>query len=127
METVVLVAAFSIAVLCGFLLLFWMIRALRGKRSSVGRVVATIVGMFWAVWQVYVLNPAAGINLTYILAPIAFVNALLILSWGAKDAMSEPPSEGPDVKFPAMAMRQQPVELAHESEEDEQRKTAVGE
>ena len=84
----------------------------------------TTVGMSWAVWQVYDLNPMIGKDLTYLLAPIAFAGVLLILSWGVKDAMSRPPYEGPDVKVPAMAMRQS-AELANESEQDEQRKIAV--
>jgi hypothetical protein len=126
METALLVTAFGIAVLCGFLLLLWMINALRGKRSAAGRMAATTVAMSWAVWQVYVLNPAAGRNLTYILAPIACVSVLLILSWAAKDATSAPPSEGPDVKIPAVAMRQS-AQPGIEWEADEQKKIAVGE
>ena len=124
METVLLVAAFGIAVLCAFLLLFGIINSLCGKRSTVGWMAVTTVGMSWAVWQVYDLNPMIGKDLTYLLAPIAFAGVLLILSWGVKDAMSRPPSEGPDVKVPAMAMRQS-AELANESEQDVQRKIAV--
>jgi hypothetical protein len=126
MERALLVAAFGIAVLCGFLLLFRMINALRGKRSTAGRMAATTVAMSWAVWQAYVVNPVTGKNLTYLLAPIAFVSVLLILSWRAKDAMGEPPSEGPDVKIPAMAMRQS-ARLSHGLEEDKQKRIAVGE
>src|SRR5438105_4503857 len=106
METALLVAAFGIAVLCAFLLLFPIMNSLRGKRSTAGWMAVTTVGMSWAVWQVYVLNPVTGKNLTYFLAPIAFASVLLILSWGVKDAVSRPPSQGPDVKVPAMAMRQ---------------------
>ena len=125
METVLLVAAFGIAVLCAFLLLFGIINSLCGKRSTVGWMAVTTVGMSWAVWQVYVLNPVPGKNLTYLLAPIAFASVLRILSWAVKDAMSRPPSEGPDVKVPAMTMRK-PAGLSHESE-DEQGRIAVGE
>ena len=93
METALLVAAFGIAALCAFLLLFGIINSLRGRRSTAGRIAVTTVGMSWAVWQVYVLNPVAGKNLTYVLAPIAFASVLLILSWAVKDAMSRPPSD----------------------------------
>src|SRR5437879_396320 len=126
METALLVAAFGIAILCSFLLLFWNINAFRGKRSIAGRMAAATVGMSWAVWQVYVLNPVTGKNLAYLLSPIAFASVLLILSWGAKDAMSRPPSEGPDVKVPAMGMRHA-ARTGQVSEENEQKRIAVGE
>jgi hypothetical protein len=126
METVVLMAALGIAVLCGFLLLFWIISALRGKRSKAGRVVAAIVVSFWAAWQTYVLNPAVGTNLTYFVVPIAVMSVLLILSWVISDVTSEPPSEGPDVKIPSMAMRHS-AGTGQELEDDEQKNIAVGE
>ena len=79
MKTALLVAAFGIAVLCGFLLFLWIINAMRGKRSATGRMAGTIVGMSWAVWQVYVLNPVTGTNLAYVLAPIAMPFTMLRL------------------------------------------------
>ena len=126
MERVLFVAAFGIAVLCGLLLLLWIIQALRGKRAISGRMAATIVGMSGALWQAYVLNPAVGINLAYFLGPIALVSVLLILSRGLKDAMSEPPSEGPDVKIPAVAMRRS-AGMSQELHEEQKKKIAAGE
>ena len=125
MERLVLVAALGVAILCSILLLIWIIKAVRGKRSKAGRIAATMVVSFWAAWQTYVLNPAVGTNLTYFVAPIAVVSVLLILSWVIRDLMSEPPSEGPDVKIPSMAMRHSGG-TGEESEEDEQKKVAVG-
>jgi uncharacterized membrane protein YuzA (DUF378 family) len=126
METAVLIVAIGIAVLCGFLLLFWIISAFRGKRSTVSRMAAAIVGMSCAVWQVYVLNPAAGINLTYFMAPIIFATVLLVLFRAVKESTDKPSFEGPDVKTPAMAMRQL-VETGQEVESVEGKKIAVGE
>jgi len=124
-EIVVLTAAFGIAVLCGLLLLFWIVNAIRGKRSKIGQMAATIVVMYWGVWQVYVLNPAVSTNLSYFVAPIAGVSILLILSWAVRDATSEPTSEGPDVKIPAMAMRL-PEHQTQEIEKEERKGIAGG-
>jgi uncharacterized membrane protein len=126
METAVLVTAIGITVLCGLLLLFWIISAMRGKRSNAGRMAATIAGVCWGVWQVYVLNPAVGINLTYFMAPIIFATVLLVLSRAAKESTDNPSFEGPDAKTPAMAMRQL-VETGQEVESIEGKKIAVGE
>jgi len=99
---------------------------MRGKRSKMGRMAATIVVMYWGVWQVYVLNPAVGTNLSYFLAPIAAVSILLILSWALRDLTREPLPGGSDVKIPAMAKRL-PADGSQEMEEEEQKKIAVGE
>ena len=108
METAVLIAALTTVVLCGFLLLFWIMKAMRGKRSPIGRVAAVIVGMSWALWQVYVISPEIGSRLAYFVVPLAAVAILMIISWSVQEITSkspEPPSKGPYLKIPAMAVR----------------------
>jgi len=128
-ETAILIAAFTTAVLCGFLLLFWIVKAMRGKRSQIGRVAAAIICICWALWQVYVLSPEIGSRLAYFVVPLAAVAILMIISWSVQEITSKSPdplSEGPYLKIPAMVLRL-PEELSREAQAEEEKKVAVGE
>ena len=108
-----------VAMFCVVLLLVWTLRAFRGSPFLLGRTTGVAVLACLAVWQIYLLNPAVGAQLAKFVLPFVVVAFLFAFFRNVREALRRSPSDGPDMKIPAMAKRREKLE-----DQEERRKTA---
>jgi hypothetical protein len=105
MRTFFAIACLALAMTCASLLLFGFLQAVRGKKTRILRSAAALILMIFALWQSYLLMPVPTVWIAYACTPAAIAGALLILLSGVREMTSDEPSDGPERRIPAMAMR----------------------
>jgi hypothetical protein len=107
----------AFAISCAVLLFVLMIRAIRVGPPSFAKMTALALLVSVAVWQAYLLIPIVGRYLAYFLMPIAVGGVLFAFLWNLRDALKGSPSDGPDVKIPAVAKRlREEMEISEDRE-----------
>ncbi|HET8921590.1 MAG TPA: hypothetical protein VFN26_01190 [Candidatus Acidoferrum sp.] len=109
----------TVAIICVVLLFVWTLRAFRGRPLFLGRTTGVAALASLAVWQIYVLSPTLGRRYAKFVLPVVVVAFLSTFFWNVREALGRSPSDGPDVKIPAMAKRKENPE-----DQEERRKTA---